>query len=136
MNEESRQILEMLAAGKITAADAERLLDKVQSSASGTTAVPDEGDKGRKPKVRFLCVRVDGGDEGEKVNVRVPLALIRTGIKLAAILPKGVSDELTAKGIDLSQLSELDADELTEALSELEVQVDSERGEAVRVCCE
>jgi len=135
MSEESRQILEMLAEGKITAQDAERLLDKLTSSQTATAAAGPSAETPRKPKVKFLCVKVDGA-EGDKVNIRVPLALVRTGVKLAAIVPESVTHKLSTQGIDLSKLSELDADELTAALSELEVDVDSENGETVRVCCE
>lgn len=74
--------------------------------------------------------------EGETVNVRIPLALVRTGVKIAAILPERVTHKLSAIGIDLGKLSELDADELTAALSDLEMDVDSDTGEGVRVCCE
>jgi len=135
MSEERRQILQMLAEGKITAADAERLLDKLEGNRSSSAGGDAGTEPSAKPKVRFLCVKVDGA-EGERVNVRVPLALVRTGVKLAAIMPHGVADELNARGIDLAKLSELDPDELTEALSELQVEVDSDRGEKVRVCCE
>jgi len=135
MSEERRQILEMLADGKITAKDAERLLDKLTGSPAAATASGPPADAAPKPKARFLCVKVDGA-EGEKVNVRIPLALVRTGVKLAAIVPERVTQRLGAKGIDLSKLSELDADELTAALSELEVDVDSDHGEVVRICCE
>lgn len=133
MSEERRQILEMLADGTITAEDAERLLDKLNANPADKTAAEAAPGKGRKAKV--LCVKIDGS-EGEKVNVRVPLALVRTGVKIAAILPEKVTHRLSAKGIDLTRLSELDADELTAALSDLEVDVDSDTGEVVRVCCE
>jgi len=132
MSEERRQILEMLAEGKITAKDAERLLDKLSG---GTEAAEPTGSTGRKVKAKALCVKVDGG-EGEKVDIRVPLSLVRTGVKLAAILPDRIANRLSAKGIDLSQLSELDGDELTAALDNLEIDVDTDGGKAVRVCCE
>jgi hypothetical protein len=51
-------------------------------------------------------VRVDSND-GDKANVRVPINLIRTGIKLGAILPKGASERIQASGIDLSDLAKL-----------------------------
>lgn len=135
MTEERRQILEMLAEGKITAQDAERLLDKLNALPETDRATESTTETGRRPRAKVLCVKVDGA-EGEKVNVRVPLALVRTGVKIAAILPDRVTHKLSAQGIDLGKLSELDADELTAALSELEVDVDSDTGEVVRVCCE
>lgn len=135
MTEERRQILEMLADGKITAQDAERLLDRLTRPQGDGTSSDTASETARKPKAKVLCVKVDGA-EGEKVNVRVPLALVRTGVKIAAILPDRVTHKLSAKGIDLGRLSELDADELTAALSDLEVDVDSDTGEVIRVCCE
>ena len=135
MSEERRQILEMLAEGKITAKDAERLLDKLNGGKEAADAAEPTSSTGRKVKAKALCVKVDGG-EGEKVDIRVPLSLVRTGVKLAAILPDRIANRLSAKGIDLSQLSELDGDELTAALDNLEIDVDTDGGKAVRVCCE
>ena len=135
MNEERRQILEMLAAGKITAEDAERLMDKLGSSdTDDAPAIALTGDvkPGRR---KFLREVVDSSD-GDKVNVRVPLALIKTGIKLTAVLPEHASEKLSEQGVDLSKLSELDSDELNEALRELTVDVDSGDGDVVRVFCE
>jgi hypothetical protein len=62
--------------------------------------------------------------------------LIRTGIKLSTLLPLTASEHLTEHGIDLSQFNNLDGDELTEALRELHVEVDTEDGDIVRVFCE
>lgn len=134
MNEERKQILEMLSQGKITAEDADRLLDKLQScdAADSEAAATDED---RPPKLKYLRVHVDTTD-GDKVNIRIPLALIRTGIKLAALLPKDVNEKLDEKGVDLSMLSKLDTVELYETLGELKVDVDAGDGDTVRVFCE
>jgi len=134
MNEERKQILDMLAQGKITAEDAERLIDKLAAGDARDASTPAAAaDQPSKPK--YLRVLVDSSD-GDKVNVRVPLALIRTGIQLTAVLPNDVNEKLRGKGVDLSNLSELDADELYEALRELHVDVDSSDGDTVRVFCE
>lgn len=135
MKEERRQILDLLAEGKISAADAERLLDKL--AAVAPDAAPAGGDhaEGRPARPKYFRVHVDSAD-GDKVNIRVPLALIRTGIKLSAVLPERVTRELSEQGVDLRGLSELDAEELNEALRELQVDVDSEHGDVVRIFCE
>jgi hypothetical protein len=139
MNEERRQILDMLAQGTITAEDAERLIDKLGAGEAdgvrdaSTTASLSAADGFSKPK--YLRVLVDSSD-GDKVNVRVPFALIRTGIQLTAVLPNDVNDKLGKHGVDLSNLSNLDAEELYEALRELQVDVDSGDGDTVRVFCE
>jgi len=136
MMEERKQILEMLAQGKITADDAERLLDKLgtgETDRSSSGPAPASRQSGVKPK--YLRVHVDSSD-GDKVNIRIPLALIRTGIKLTTLLPEHANEKLGEQGVDLSKLSELDQKELYETLSELQVNVDSEDGDTVRVFCE
>jgi hypothetical protein len=127
MTEERKKILEMLSEGKITAEDAERLLDKIEAAPSGAPKPPR--------KIKWLLVRVDGND-GDKVNVRVPINLIRTGIKLGAILPAGASERIKASGIDLNDLATLADEELVEALADLQVDVNSDDGDVVRIYCE
>jgi len=129
MTEERRKILEMLAEGKISAEDAERLLDKIEAGPSSAAPPPP------RKKIKWLLVCVDS-DDGDKVNVRVPINLIRTGIKLGAILPRGASERIQASGIDLNDLSKLADEDLVEALADLHVDVNSEKGDTVRVYCE
>jgi hypothetical protein len=132
MKEERKQILEMLAEGKISAEDAERLIDKLGTEDTGDPQKMAVRSGSSRPK--YLRVHVDGSD-GDKVDVRIPLALIRTGIKLTAVMPNHVNEKLGDEGVDLSRLSELEGDELYEALQDLQVDVDSEDGK-VRVFCE
>ena len=138
MSTERKQVLEMLAEGKISAADADRLLDKLASSgpkAEGDAGAAAGSGAGSKPTPKFLRVEVDASD-GDRVNIRVPMFLVRTGIKLSTMLPSKVSLKLNENGIDLSQLSGLDGDELVQALRELTVDVHSNDGDKVRVFCE
>src|ERR1700752_228426 len=95
MSENRRQILDMLAAGKITADEAERLLNAVEREPSAQSTA---GDKSR-DKVKYLRVVVDAmdGDDGPtKVNVRVPMQLLRAGVKLTSIIPPRARDEVNA----------------------------------------
>jgi hypothetical protein len=135
MKEERKQILEMLAQGKISADEADQLLAKLETIEAGDSATASSNDDDRPRKLKYLRVLVDTTD-GDKVNVQIPLALIRTGIKLAALLPNDVNEKLGEKGVDLSMLSGLDAAELYETLSELKVDVDASDGDTVRVFCE
>jgi hypothetical protein len=154
MNENRRQILEMLANGAITADEAERLiaaLEKEPSAAAGTDAAT-----GSKPRPKYLRVVVEdesgsgslaggfagGGHRGPtKVNVRVPMQLLRAGVKLAALIPPQaqikVNDALHQHGmtLDLSQLKPENLEELVDQLSELTVDVDDSTSK-VRVFCE
>ncbi len=144
MNENRRQILEMLSAGKITADEAERLiaaLEKEPSSAGSTPA-------GSKLAPKYLRVVVDAdetahGDTLTKVNIRVPLQLLRAGVRLAGLIPQDAREHVNAalreKGIafDVSQLKPENLEELIEQLNDLTVDVDHAKGQVrVKVFCE
>jgi hypothetical protein len=134
MSSDRKKILEMLAEGKITPEDADRLLAKIDGDRSADPAEEVPPSTSDRP-LKYLRVLVDSHD-GDKVNVRVPIALLRTGLLLTTMIPAAASDELEKKGVDLSGLSGLNGDELTEALRELNVDVDSADGDTVRVFCE
>jgi hypothetical protein len=134
MSNDRRKILEMLAEGKITAEDADRLLARIEGE-RGDEVPKEEGPAPARGPLKYLRVLVDSED-GDKVNVRVPIALIRTGLMLGTMIPAAASEELEKKGVDLSGLSALQGEELTEALRELNVDVDSADGDTVRVFCE
>lgn len=146
MSSERERILQMVADGKITPSEADDLLEAMNSSNQkeasqkpGTDIVQTIAK--RTDKLKYLRVQVDS-DDGDKVNVKVPLAILRAGIKLTSVVPSNVSaeinDHLGDKGIniDLNNVKPEDIDELVEALSELEITVDSEDGDKVRVFCE
>lgn len=149
MSENNRKILEMLSQGKISVADAERLLEKLKNpiesradaavengEAGGTSSTSKgNGSKADAKLPKFLRVVVDGV-AGERVNVRVPISLVRTGVRLGALLPKQARQAVEEQGVDLSGLAEMDADELARALAELEVNVDEVDGSSLRIFCE
>ncbi len=144
MSEETRKILEMLAEGKISVEDADRLLERLKSPGSQETGsgldagsyveMPGTGKAGGS-KLKYLRVTVLSQD-GDRVNIRVPLALVRAGVKLTTVLPREVQEKLDRKGVDLSALSTLSGEELIEALRELNVDVDSKDGDKVRIFCD
>ena len=126
----------MLSEGKITVEEATALLSKLQNTDGDMDESgfeKDQDSRGKTPK--YLRVLVDSAD-GDKVNVRVPLSLIKTGIKLSALIPGDAVARIGNSGLDLSQLSQLSGDELIEALRELKVDVDSANGDKVRVFTE
>ena len=128
MNENRRRVLDMLAEGKISVDEAERLLSLVD-----VPTPPDAG--GQAPSApkegppRYLRVTVEEPDE--RVNIRVPLALIRAGMKLTALIPSqaadGINKALSDKGIDMDvqNLGADGLDELIDAFADLEVEVQS-----------
>lgn len=148
MSEDRTRILTMLAEGKITADEAERLLDALDSRRPGEPvgeAAPSAVKGDPTPLLdalpKYLRVKVDG-KKGEKVEVKVPLALVRSGLKLTSLIPPQAMDQINRqmaeKGIsfDFSNFKPEDIDELMEALREMEINVDGKDGEKVRVYCE
>ena len=147
MAENQKKILEMLADKKISVDEAHRLLSVLEpeESARESTATADTAGKTR-PKYLRVTVQPGHGHEhdhdAERVNVRVPMALIRSGMKFTSLLPTEardkVSEALREKGIDfdMRNLKPQHLDELIEALTDLEVDVASSDGEMVKVFVE
>ncbi len=134
MSSERAKILQMVAEGTITPEEGEKLLNRMDPAGTTTALGPEPASGNGKPRpLKYLRVVVDGKD---KANIRVPMALIRTGIKLTALMPLSASEHLSEHGIDLSQFNNLDGEELMEAFRELKVDVDSGDGYTIRVFCE
>lgn len=135
MTEDRRTILEMLAAGRITAEEAERLLAALEQPAAA--AAP-------KAKPKYLHVVVDGDQTRDaKVNVRVPMQLLRAGVRLASFVPAEAQERVDRAlkvrgfGFKLSQLKPDQLEELVEQLDDISVDVnDGGRAAKVRVYCE
>jgi 2,3-bisphosphoglycerate-independent phosphoglycerate mutase len=137
MSDERKKILEMLATGKITTEEAEKLLNAVESKIDDTL----KGDVLSKTNIpRYLFVKVDSTN-GDKVNIRVPLKIIRAGIKLKSLIPQEaqekIDEKLGEKGVNfkLEDISDENIHEFMEALTEFEVNVEDRKGENVRIYC-
>jgi hypothetical protein len=85
--------------------------------------------------VKYLHVEVKD-TLGDDVNIRLPMGLLRTGLKISTMVPDRVNEKLREQGVDLSSLSDLDEDELMEQVRHLNIDVKSADGERVRVYCE
>ena len=120
----------MLAEGKITVEEAERLLSLVDQPAGADTG-GTENSEVRKPAPKYLRVVIGNGDDpqSEHMNIRVPMGLIRAGVKLASVLPSNatskVNEKLKEKGvaIDLGKIKAEDLENLVDSLSDLEVDI-------------
>ncbi|MEH1167348.1 hypothetical protein V6V47_18380 [Micromonospora sp. CPCC 205539] len=140
MNEQRKDILDMLAEGKITAEEAEQLIAALDRDQPATASGPDARPKG---KVKYLRVLVDAVDNGEpsRVNVRVPLQLLRAGVRLTALIPPQAmvkaNASLSDSGVpfDLTQLKPEQLEALIEHLDDVTVDIDSPDAK-VRVFCE
>ena len=140
MNEQRKDILDMLAEGKITAEEAEQLIAALERDQPPPASSLDARPKG---KAKYLRVVVDALENGEpsRVNVRVPLQLLRAGVQLAALIPAQALDranaELSKSGVplDLTQLKPEQLEALVEHLDEMTVEVDAPDAK-VHVFCE
>jgi len=137
-----RKILEMLSDAKISVAEAERLLN-----ALGGAGTSHEG-AGQAASPQRLRVRVQeaGGEKGDRVDISVPLSLIRAGLKAGMkfkeLLPDEARGRIEAKfaergiKVDLPHMKSEDVEAIMEGLAGLSVDVDGKDGEKVRVWCE
>ncbi len=141
MNDDRRQILDMLSQGKITIDEAERLLSALDRTGRAVGSEPQR----LANRAKYLRVSVDTDEEGDggptKVNIRVPMQLLRAGVRLSSLIPPAARDEVNAEmrkhGVpfDLNQLKPENLEELIEQLAELTVDVDQEKTK-VRIYCE
>jgi hypothetical protein len=138
MSQERDRILDLLAAGKITAEEAGRLLDAVDSRPAQAAAEPAPPKNGSGALPKFMYVKVFSA-KGDNVNVKIPLALVRAGLKLTSLIPpqamEQIDKSLAEKGmsIDLKNLKPEDLEDIIESLREMEINVDSADGDNVRV---
>ena len=147
MSEDRRSILTMLSEGKITPDEADRLLgalDREPARALPGADATAAGAGHNKPRPKYLRVAVDtedGHDGPTKVNIRVPMQLLRAGVRLSSIIPPHaraqVNEAMARNGVpfDISAIRPENLEELVEQLNDLTVDVDQERTK-VRIYCE
>ncbi len=151
MNENRRQILQMLAAGKINADEAEKLIAALEPDLTAatytSTSTGSNGANGATVKTRAKYLRVlveaDESMTGMKgpttVNVRVPMQLLRAGVRLASLIPQQAHDQLDEAlnrhgvPLTLSQIKPENLEELIDHLEDLTVDVDGKDGNTTKV---
>jgi hypothetical protein len=154
MSDDTRRILDMLAQGKITVDEADRLLGALDASSgpastnTGPTpgAAPSSPAPGDKPKPRYLRIAVQKATEGtgsfaKEVNIRIPLGIIRSGVRLGAVIPAFASEHAAARmrekgfDVDLSKLDPAAIDAMLNDLGEMDIDVDGGK-KKIRISCE
>jgi hypothetical protein len=156
MTDDRRTILEMLANGQINADEAERLLAALDKPSAAAGSAPPA-----KPRAKYLRVEVDEeakiNDEGKRkgpihVNLRVPMQLLRAGVKLTSLIPpqaqESINDALSRqkftdaakKGgvstIDLSAINPENLGEIIDQLEDLTLDMDEGGKTKIRLFCE
>jgi hypothetical protein len=143
MSDETRRVLDLLAQNKITVEEADQLLRAIAAPARAD--VPPKAAPDAARKARYIRIAVHkprhGGETDKDVNIRVPIAIVRSGMRLGAILPGIIGDKVTARlrarGLDID-LSKLDPAMIETVLGELgDAGIDVDSGEAqVKITCE
>jgi hypothetical protein len=145
MSEDRSRILDLLAGGKITAEEAESLLDALDARTGAATASDGPAIKGDpepliKALPKYLYVKVLASN-GDNVDVKIPIVLVRSGLKLTSLIPPlamdKINDTMSEHGmsVDFNNFKPEDIDELIAALRDVEVNVDAKNGDTVRVYC-
>ena len=136
MENEKLKILEMIQDGKISAGEGMELLKAIDDTAEKNPS---------NTSGRFLRIRVNG-DKAKKVNVNIPLKLVKVFSKFAGFgmkfIPEEARAEMEKKGINLSEMDigeliqmieqglvdeklvDVDVDDPTEGRIRVEVYVD------------
>ncbi|HEV2420865.1 MAG TPA: hypothetical protein VGS59_04065 [Candidatus Acidoferrales bacterium] len=146
MSAETKKVLDMLATGKISQQDAERLLDKLSgpavqsestnsqtSAAANPSASAGSATSAKRP--RFLRIQVERPGR-DNVDVRVPLSVARGGRHWMAFLPSGVAERLNEYGVHFGSLDEMSDAEFQAALDRINVDVAKGNGKRVRIFAE
>jgi hypothetical protein len=134
MSEETRKVLEMLSTGKVSVQEAEQLLQAV--------AAPRAAADDKKAEPRYFRILVNKpareGKKAEAVNIRVPMTVVRGGLRLGALFP-GMLGKKTIQldngtELDLSKATYTDLEAMIKDIGELTVDVDGDA--QVRIRCE
>jgi hypothetical protein len=144
MSDDTKRVLDLLAQGKITAEEAHELL-RALAAQSTTDDSGSQAQSGEPGKPRYLRVRVHRtgrqGYRDKDVSIRVPMAIIRSGIRFGALIPGLAGDRINARlrerGVDVD-LTKIDPAMIESLLKDLgEVNIDVNGGdEQVRITCE
>ena len=139
MSDHRKRILDLLASGKINVDEADLLLERIAQKMAKPEpempAQPKETPPPGPPGPRYIRVVVSDKD-GEKANVRLPIGLVKAGIKLQAIVPEVARVKLKEKGVDLDVIGAMKPEDMVQAIADLTVDADNRNGEKVRVYCE
>ena len=134
MTEESRKVLEMLSHGKVSVQEAEQLLHAVTASSQAAD------DKKVEPRYFRILISKPAreGKKAENVNIRVPMTVVRGGLRLGSLVPGMLAKKKIPLGnggeLDLSNVTYTDLEAMIKDIGELTVDVDGEA--QVRIRCE
>jgi hypothetical protein len=132
MSEETRKVLEMLSNGKVSVQEAEQLLQAV--------AAPSQSVDEKKVEPRYFRILVSKpareGKKAENVNIRVPMTVVRGGLRLGSLFPGMLAKKKIQLGngneLDLSKVTYTDLEAMIKDIGELTVDVDGDAQGRIR----
>jgi hypothetical protein len=142
MTDNRLQVLQMLAAGQVSAEEADSLIAALDKQPTAPAVRAAEVSASNPRYLRIFVEEHENGDDGpKKVNIRVPFQLLRAGVRLASLIPDDAKDRINEAlrkngvPIDVTQLKPEDLDELVVHLADLTIDVE-EKGTKVRIFAE
>jgi len=139
-NEDARRVLEMVSQGKLTVDDAERLLKAMADAGDGSTSTPGTPAAGDDaPRKRWLRINIhkpagEHRPHAKDVNIRVPMGVVRGGMRLGAIIAtfagekaaqrmkdRGLDLDLSAINGDLSKMNGPEFDAFLSSLHDIDI---------------
>ncbi len=146
MTEEER-ILELVSEKKIDVSEGMQLLNALKEAAQKPIVLDAEPltiVKRTKPK--WLRIVIQDGKE-KKVNIKIPLMLLKAGVKLKSFLPDTLKEKSKVKAgnsdkVDstfeflLDDLDPKNLDAFIESLRDAAIEIEGDEGESIRIFCE
>jgi hypothetical protein len=128
----------MVAQGKLSIEEAGKLIDLLQKN-GGKEMQSESQVILKKKNGKYLRVIVES-NQGDNVNIRVPMALLKAGLRLSALIPpvayQKLSEQMQQKGVDLDLNQILkggNVEEMIESIGEFDVDINSAQGDRVKV---
>jgi len=148
--DDTRRILDLLAQGKMTVDEADRLLKAlaaVQPEANTSTA-----DSSGRPKPSWFRINIhkpaNEQRDAKDVNIRVPVSVMKGGMRLGAIIgtfagervarrmrERGIDLDLSAINGNLSKLNGPEFEQFLKSLDDVSFEIDDGKSQ-VRITCE
>jgi SHOCT-like protein len=147
--DDTRRVLDMLAQGKITVDEADRLLKAVAPGRPADAATAGGGEaRPRWFRINIHKPAKSDGHTPKDVTIRVPIAVVKGGMRLGAIIAtfagEKAAQRMKARGVDLDlstingDLSRMNGDEFAaflKSLDDMNIEIDDGKSQ-VRITAE
>ena len=150
--DDTRRILDMLAQGKITVDEADRLIQAASVNRPAETATAGAATDGRQ-RARWFRINIhkpakDQAHRPKDVNIRVPITVVKGGMRLGAIIAtfagekaaqrmkeRGLDLDLSTINGDLSRMNGAEFEAFLKSLDDMHIEIDDGKSQ-VRITSE